>query len=364
MTRLILHIGMHKTGSTSVQAALHAAAPGNRQTLAIGMANHSIACRVMFDDWAGSKRFLSNNGISEEDANAMRARLLAEIDSQLGRKDRAQFVLSSEWLSSAPEHSVQRLRDWCAPRFEKVDIYAYVRPPASFMASNYQQVVRLSHGNFRLLWPHYRRRFRKFEKLFGKPALNLRLFDKTRLEGGDVVADFASWTGVACPHRPKAEMNASASAAALALIACYRRHRPDAGSPAINTELAGLIRFAERLPSPKFALAQPLLEAKLEANREDIAWIEKRLGEALREPEAGHLATDRYRIGSEADLKRAAAHFSPLLHGAAPEEPPEDPDEADALAWRRMVAWLERPGIGRVQGLFRRVLHKLPLERR
>lgn len=124
----MLHIGPHKTGTTSVQGAFHHA---RRDVAAQGVhyagpnrhprqAAQAAATRSARGRRGGSMR--AWNG------------LVREI-----RRSRGRVVVSSEWLSDAAPPDIRRIVDDLDPA--RVQVVVTLRPLASILASQWQQFV-------------------------------------------------------------------------------------------------------------------------------------------------------------------------------------------------------------------------------
>ena len=89
--RLIIHAGMLKTGSTTIQAALFNSKMRDATYLDLDMQNQSVACRLMWGDGLTSEMFHRVNGLNQE-----RARFEVELPLPSGMlRLRAQVMLTN-----------------------------------------------------------------------------------------------------------------------------------------------------------------------------------------------------------------------------------------------------------------------------
>lgn len=336
--KAFVHIGMHKTGTTSIQRTLAALDLADPRYLLRQPANHSAMVSVLFEDHETQLPRLLNSGWTAAGVEMRRAEWRASLEETL-RTHSAEggeaVILSAERLCVVSFEAAERLRDFLAPHCSEVEIVAYVRSPISWMESAFQQSIKDRQNGFEALrWPNYRLAFEKYDRLFGRDNVTLKVFLKEHLKGGDVVSDFTAHVGIDPPVAGDRRDNETLSLEALSLVYVRRRFgRPfDWRRPgAVVADRA----FVERLRpfgTQRFGLSPALAASILEANREDLAYIEDRLGMAL--PGGGSEAGT---VGSEADLVAAALAAAPLLDGIDPDGAGSGPAAAaspEALAAR------------------------------
>jgi hypothetical protein len=213
--RALIHIGMPKAGSSSIQAFLS----GNR----VGLAAQGVRFAP----------FLENGGSQYELAAVGRLGANRKIDSAVARRvlrlhdrrslkafvrdyadwlDRRRrdwheplFVGSSEhiqaWLTDAAQ--IGALNGFLKKRFAEVRYVLYLRPQADSILSAYSERVR--RGGTLSLAAHledaiprhdYDAIVRLWHEAVGPEALDLRLLLPDALSGGDLLSDFASLIGV------------------------------------------------------------------------------------------------------------------------------------------------------------------------
>lgn len=199
MPRLILHIGSHKTGTTSLQAALNE----SRSLLAdqqAGVIDQKLTRNAGLLDIEGKKaNFRGNLKLVVADA------FLHPLAETTVFSEEALF-----WLHDIEQ--VEALAKLLRQRFDRIDIVAYLRRQDQMVLSHRKQVVlgrpaRAFYGTDFLTLPkpaEYLNRLLDFHgKLFGcwatafgKEALTLVPYERDRLRERDVVADFAHRTGI------------------------------------------------------------------------------------------------------------------------------------------------------------------------
>ena len=338
---IIIHAGMHKTGSSSIQDTF-AKLDGDRVDIPPG-------CEIHCSSWFSAlfTDLVRKRGISPEEIVDTRHRLLGQtLERRRTRQTTRPLLISSERMSQYDERIKKGLIAMAGylreHSEEDVRVIAYVRPPRSFMSSMFQQRCKVGlPGNLtapNAFWPRYRARFEEFDHIFGRENVTLKPFQRERLEGGDVVLDFAREIGVALdPGEVVPPANETMGLEAVALLYVYwqsgkrfdrskghhmlwRKHfvgcisglgsRQFVPLDAHNAQ-PGMWQFIQPRPesSRRFALADTATDPVVEAHRADLDWMEARLGVPLSEP----AVPEGEGIGSEAELIAVALAARPLL---------------------------------------------------
>lgn len=205
MSVIYLHIGSHKTGTTSIQKTLYRHAGQLRDLGYDTVLDESK--RIEGPDnlgWA----FKNNIGKVEEFVengayiNESFYRALERYDSRC-----ESLVLSSEEFSFVFSKSrLVELREGLREKFDEIKIVVYLRRQDKHLASHHQQACRAPggaseiYGNSPVAMPIYKDKFDVYldynkriglwGDVFGDKNIALRIFEPTRLIGGDVVTDF------------------------------------------------------------------------------------------------------------------------------------------------------------------------------
>ena len=247
---LTLHIGLSKTGSSSIQHVL----AGQRAALLAqgvylarspGWANHALLPAAVVDDtkvlwgyhpatWEGLSPPVRIARFREEFAAEMSG--LAD--------DVARVVITAEQLGGVLREpgEVARLAELLAPYFDPVQVVVYIRRQDQHAASAYTEWLRsgtmrdpgLPAGGVEKHPEYdYGGLLDRWAGVFGQDAVVPRIFARDRLVDGDVVADFLAVTGLALPaladDAPR-QSNLSLSAPAQhLLLAAGRRMAARAG---------------------------------------------------------------------------------------------------------------------------------------
>lgn len=297
--RIVIHIGMHKTGSSSIQHTFARLQHPDLEYIDWGNSgNHCALFVLLFEDAEKLAEYHGFKARGPEFARtlpALREDWSARVSQQLARAGDKTVVFSAEDISSPVfESALPRLHDFFSGWAESVSAIGYARPPGGFMASAFQQILKdsgVADLNSRWVLPDYRARFERIDRIFGPENVKLKDFSMDRLKDADVVQDFAREIGVSPLTEDQIiRTNESLSLEAVASLYVQRKMGQGfvqgfEGAHAANSSfIARLATIGRR----KFAFSPRMLAPILERERDDIAWMEVRLGHAFSESEAAH----------------------------------------------------------------------------
>ncbi|MEO1689392.1 MAG: hypothetical protein AAFU61_15990 [Pseudomonadota bacterium] len=285
----ILHVGLHKTGSTWLQHVFDRNRPA---LLAAGLAYAPLgACHgwPMVALAAGEAAPARMGRVIRRrarelrtDARAGRARALAEC---LDVHDRV--LISGEQMSDALEaEDMPALRRLLGGA--KVVVLAWLREPGSWSRAMADQRLRggasLADLRARPPQPRYRRALEKFADAFGAEALHLRPFDRAAMPGGDIVADACAALGLAelAPRliRPSAARANRALGAPGARLLDLRARALGRLAPGFAARRPpGPTRWlADRLPGAPLEWPPEALARARRRAEPDLAWLRELTG--------------------------------------------------------------------------------------
>ena len=232
----ILHVGMPKTGTTSIQVSLARGLrnpafpylhPGHSQS---GMFLESLfsshpedywqfqlrrysSIRLRWMRWANTRRF---QGILEQ----------ARDGSQTP-------ILSSERWWIVPSSDLEGLRDFLERYGFRAHVVVYIRPLKSWIESCFQEEAKwhgLPPDCFPQVWNTRETQFHRcverlaeYERVFGRENLTVRPFVRAALKDGCVVRDFCDLLGIPLEPDHIARSNESISLDAVKFLHAYDR---------------------------------------------------------------------------------------------------------------------------------------------
>ena len=230
-TKLTLHIGTAKAGSTSIQANLQTlkdpsfgALPirtfGSPNAKFLAMACHNPKAHFYFV----TKHKALSDAEFKENSHSIWDKTKAEIDAS----DVRHFVASSEFLGGlVRDDSIVNLKTQLDQLFDQIQIVVYLRDQRSFLRSFWAQSVKgsskltdsfpafLAGLDIREYHWNYSIFLKKWLQAFGLENMSVSIFDPQVLRGGDVVSDFYQKAGIMSPISQKQHSNVSPSWRAL-----------------------------------------------------------------------------------------------------------------------------------------------------
>ena len=220
MTRLFIHIGSQKTGTTSIQGFLKA----NKKQLGANGINYVQA---------GRTNIAHNHTASLLNKGEAKA-VITEIIDEIEKRPQDTHILSSEiFFSAGIANRLARL----LPDAYRGDtkIICYLRRPDKYLEAMYKQRVKNGRSApdpalFLQAWQpklSYKKTMDAFAEGFGAENIILRPFERPHFPNGNVVEDFCTHIGVAdyaAYAAPDASSNKSLSAAVSELLGTVARH--------------------------------------------------------------------------------------------------------------------------------------------
>lgn len=297
-----LHVGMHKTGSTSIQENLAAIKDpqGWRYVTVVDGANMGQALYSMFATRPHEFHWFKKQGKTAEQVAKRGARLRAKLAKTLASHAGHDVIISAEALSLMDRRGIAALKRFLTPHFGTIKVTAYVRAPEGFMNSAFQQ--QLKHGKARFHFggvrPKYRRRFQKFDQVFGRENVILRKFDPPSFPNGCIVEDFCRMLGIQGPPPGSVRrVNESLCREACGILFAYRKFGPGFGvGRTVVRENNWIVGSLAAMNGRKFVVSDAVLRKFIRAK--DRRWMEKRLGASI--GDAPVAASDA--VASEGDL--------------------------------------------------------------
>lgn len=291
MTKLLLHIGTGKTGTTSIQRTLSSASRAGvmREVAYPRLRGHNhnfLAALYQPTDQLPRRitaRYESDPRSLERDVREFRERLALTLS------ENESVILSAEYLYVFDDASVRRFRDDLDDfGVDGVRVVAYVRDPASYYLSFVQQTIKASSTfeapeTFRYEFIDV---LDRWSAQF--PDVVVRPFQTEQLLDGDVVRDFLAvaedhfGSEVIEPDDLEVRVvNESVSAEAMVVLRRYMQYaevdplswRPDA------VRLVGLLEGCDT-PFPQTAprLKDEVAELIMERHLADLRTLRQRFG--------------------------------------------------------------------------------------
>lgn len=291
--RLLLHVGMHKTGTSSIQEVFSQSNDPQLEYVNWINSNHSSLFILLFEDEGKLGQYHGFRNRGEKciaDLPDLRATWMEQLTNQINGADGKTVIFSAEDCSApAYASALERLHLFFAQAGSDIGVIGYARAPESFMQAAFQQnlrggvVIDMGRKGPR---PNYRERFEKIDRIFGRDQVLLKEYNRNAFPGGDVVKDFADSIGVSRPHkRDIITINESLSLEATALLYVQRTRGRGFVSGFAEAELANnaFVAALSRIGHRRFSFSDGLLSPLVEGMADDVRWMEERLGHPFSE---------------------------------------------------------------------------------
>ena len=337
-----LHVGMHKTGTTSLQLALHGWDDGRARYARFDDANHSVALYTLFAPKAAMHPALRREGHGPKGVQALRRLWRAQLDADLAWESR-DLILSGEALSRpmaqdpVAENLLARLLD----SFDRVEVLAYVRAPGGFILSQYQELLKQGAKLPELpqSWPRYRARLEKWLTPRDRVVATAVPFDRAHLASGCVVKDAMRRFGLNGADMIVQDRNLSLSAEAAAALMCHRKFGtglPDRpGKAAAQAHTRGMLAC---IGNRRLELSRRSTELLCDTWAEDLDWMTTALrldpaaAAGFRSGEAPRPRDGAFVLSEPDDLIALAPEIESDLRALVPGHVPHGEDAAARVA--------------------------------
>lgn len=311
----ILHIGMPKTGSSTIQENLFQGINDPRVSYAdLGVSNHSGPVVSMYVDNPADYHFSKNKNIGEFNSITKKS-----IISCFSNHDTSINIISGEDFFHLPELSkikdgVKNLKKFLDQHFDKIIVVGYVRKPSELLSSSFQQLVKyhnLNRINVLDIYHRYKN-IKLYYDIFGSESVHLWNFSPMQFPEGDILLDFTTRLGLQ-PQRSNIKVvNESISKEAISILFTYHFHenaKTDFG-PQQNTLNYQLVEWLRKIGCEKFKFSGTFIQRAIAANQEDYDWIVGIMGADFKEtPES--LSAEG--VDNEHELMCYATQFIPSL---------------------------------------------------
>lgn len=285
MTKVILHIGQHKTGSTALQYTLAA----NRRRLQENgvlyprLPGWTFAHHALFPHFFGVEHcdpfILRRLGSTPAAATAVSREAWKHLVSQVQREQPDCLLLSSEsFFTSARTEQMQTLGNMLREITDETEIVCYLRHPADFVLSSLSTQVQM---DARFLWPApgVRREVIEAYEALQPSRIHVIKYDRSGLLGGDIVGDFMHrfvGTGVELPSGSR--VNTSLSAEAIVVMDRFvtgNRSSRDRPMPYRQQVFRRILKYVDRA-TPGFRKPEllPAVKQSILQGCSDLDWLE------------------------------------------------------------------------------------------
>lgn len=307
---IYLHIGMHKTGTTSIQNSLSSYDDGTLRYARVGPANHSMFIKALFGSKGADYRIHKMLGRSAAEIDEMKKRYRIQLIQEL-ESPAKKLVFCGEDIGILTPEELLEFRDYLEPYTEEFRVVVYVREPYGFASSMFQQDVKAGLAEFSIRAPNYYRKFHKFVEVFGRSACDFIYFSPTSFRNKCVVVDFCDRVGISADSISIRRDNDSLSLKGVALLYGWNRDGVESsGTEKLVHARHQLISLLRDGFEGKFVLDPVCVERSVEDS--DVTWMQECSGIDLA-VRGQQLSSTQVVIGSHAQLLDQQSAAVPAL---------------------------------------------------
>ncbi len=241
--KITLHIGVEKTGSTSIQHYLSQ----NREDLqkqgvlyaeSLSLPNNDYL--VAFSQDAGKKSDIrARYGMADnpEEIEKFRKKVEDDLRREIAISNPENLIISNEHLTSRLNSSeeLNRLFDFLTGFSRNIELIIYLRRQDSLLESLYSTAIK--SGNtydfdtyFQKIWKrhdlHFYSLLKMWEDFVPREKMKVRIFEKEKLLNQDIVDDFLSLVKIPRENKEKIETNISLGYKKTEFLRKFNKHFP------------------------------------------------------------------------------------------------------------------------------------------
>jgi hypothetical protein len=209
--RLIVHAGMHKTGTSAIQNYLYDQFEHDSiEYISRDIANSSLWMLQAFQDQTETRKAARE-----------------EFEAAIQQSIKPINVISAESIATFSPEELQDFYEFVSRFYETTTIHQYIRPMKSWMESAFQE--QLKDGFTPLsakVGLNYYTRVQMLDAVFGHENVFNYKYSSANVQGGGVVRHFLSELGIDCGAQTFAKANAGLSFDAVQLLYVYRMYYP------------------------------------------------------------------------------------------------------------------------------------------
>lgn len=217
MKTVFLHIGIHKTGTTTVQSALKRAnwsKTAHVRSVSFEEANHSIPMYTIFSNNRCDYHIWKNSGKSNDYVTTMASKYLQILTDDLNDDSVSTLVISGEDMSLLETAEQEELCAFFTSRNCSVQVIALTRDPFALALSMNLERIKNGAKGFERFTANYNQRLQGFINHVG--ISNVRVFSYEDCAESGLIEHFSKLINV--PLADQGHLNKALTREAMALI--------------------------------------------------------------------------------------------------------------------------------------------------
>lgn len=215
MKEVILHIGMHKTGTTSIQSSLRDYDDGRTRYARFKNINHSIPIITIFSKNRHNYHIWKRVGLTPAQIEEKRDVFLEGLKRDCSDEGRERLIISGEGISRLEGDDRQELLNFLQGYGLQVKVICFVRSPDGFIPSAFQQGIKQGVTAVRPVDLSYKRVLSTFADRLDEEDITVVDFAKILEIHGDSTSGFAGIAGLTGVKSQRENEALSANAAKL-----------------------------------------------------------------------------------------------------------------------------------------------------
>ena len=286
--RLVLHTGLPKTGTTSIQNTFFRCRKfllRHHGTLYPELnENMTTPLATIFQENPADHITNKMNGIKgHEEIQKLQKQYLDAVEQEFAQKNWSTLIISAEGLSNHSADSLKSLLDWITSYVARWKVMIVIREPISYTGSVIQQHLKGGETLEELFTspplPSFRGRISNAMKAFGSGNLDVYRFEDAVSTSIGVVGTFAKHAGLpdsAISHLNEAAVvqNESLSLKAALILDSLNRHRPFFKNGERSKQRHGReLIYLEQIKGQKFDIPLEVKDRIAQACGDDIEWL-------------------------------------------------------------------------------------------
>lgn len=294
--RIVLHAGLPKTGTTSIQAAFYEQRRLLLQearllypSLAANLTN--ALCTLFHDD---PRKHITNKlaGITTRDSiTELQSEYRGALEREISSTDWDTLLLSAEGVSNLHSQELRDLRGWGDQFANHWTALFCVRHPVDFVRSHVQELLKggltLEQLYDNLPSPAFRGKIMNLINNFGRENVIIFDFETAKESRGGVIGAFAARVGLPAPicdilSSRDIRENPSLSHEAILLLDSVNRQRPMFQGARRAPRRSDMdLHYISRIRGGRFDIPPEMKHKVQELTRGDIEWMNGEFGLSL-----------------------------------------------------------------------------------
>jgi len=283
----ILHIGMPKTGSSTIQDNLFKGVKDERVSYTdLGVANQSGPLYGLFlsPEKLSQYHYFKAHNLKMKDIESFRCKVKEQLEKNFLDFTTTINILSGEDLYHSNHFEIEQMKNYLENFFDKILVVAYVRPVYSFCNSAFQQQVKNHELNFfdfnnNKIYHKYKN-LKEYDKIYGKENVKILPFVPKKFLNDDLLFDFCSHVGIEEQFSIIKITNESLSKEAIAVLFTFNFHKnakTDFGSKNIVIQHK-VTDILKNFGNEKFQFSGKLIHSIVEKQyKDDYDWLLNRI---------------------------------------------------------------------------------------